>query len=92
MTPTLWYISGKVLTKEEIEMFNPLPHESATWFLHKQAAAAQLIAAGIQRKALLDVEEKGGALARYSTIIAVLATGAVFFQVVVNIIRLCLGR
>ena len=49
----------KLLTEEEISMFNALPRENASWWQQRQAVASRLISAAIQRKALLEVEKRG---------------------------------
>ena len=73
------------LTDEEIEMFNSMPRISSTIVLERQAAAIRLVSAGIQRKALFDIEARSKMASKQSNRIAALVGIAVILQVIVEI-------
>ena len=77
----------KYLSPEEIDLFNRLPRDSASFIIARQSVAAQLISAGIQRKALFDIEERGKTMTKRANLIAALAATAVFLQVIVEVAR-----
>ncbi len=82
----------KFLEADEIDLFNSLERRTETWFLERQALAIQLVTSGIQRKALSDVEERAAKTTQHANLIAGIAATAIFIQLVVDIVRLCIGR
>lgn len=77
--------ANEYLTSEEIEMFNAMPRDNAARIQARQAAAINLLAAAMQRKALFEVEKRGDAAIKQANTIAALVGLAVVLQVIVEI-------
>jgi hypothetical protein len=73
-------------------MFNKIPQAHIPRLLDRHANAVRLVAAGIQRKTLQEVEERAEKTTARSNWIAGIAAGAVVVQVIFEIVRLALGR